>query len=76
MNTFVADGQHTAAPERDLAVEVLLECQHPCTLPVQSTLLCTLRLACLYPLPLLVPQTLIRRPYYLQLQAAATARQL
>ena len=71
MYTFAADGEHTAAPECDSIVGMLPGCQRLCTLPVQSTLFCALRLAYLYPLPLLFRQTLMREPYCQQLQAAA-----
>ena len=78
MYTFVVDGEHTAVPECNLPrpVRVLSECQHLSTLPVQSTLFCALSLSYSYPLPLLLQQTLTRKPYYQQLQAVATGRQL
>ena len=70
-----ADGEHTAAPDWDLPVGVLLEIQHLCTLPVPFTVL---RLANFYPLPLLFlfRQTLIWEPCCQQVQAAAVGRQL
>ena len=43
-----------------LPVGVLLECQHLCTLPVQPTLFFAMRLAYLYPLPLLFTANPIR----------------
>ena len=70
MYTFAADGQHTAAPECDPVVGMLPGGQHLCTLPVHSTLFCALRLAYLYPLPLLFRQPLMREP------AASSCRQL
>ena len=76
MYTFAADGEHTAAPECDLPTGVLSGCQHLCILPVQSTLFCALRLAYIYPLPLLFRQTLQEKSYCQQVQAAAVGRQL
>ena len=62
VHTFVADGEHTAAANRDLPVGMLSEWQHLCTLPFQSTMFCALRLVCIYSLPLLFRQILVGKP--------------
>ena len=61
--TLVADGENTAAPECDLPVGMLSECQHLCILSAlsvgtQRRLVTVLRLGYLYSLPLL-----FRQPY-------------